>query len=438
MIDVRGSARGNRHWSVQKTTSSRKVMEEPSPFRVRLLGELQLIGCDGRPLVLPASRKTRALLGYLIATGQAHRRERLCDLFWDGPDDPRAELRWSLSKIRPLLAAGGGAQLAADRERVGIELGNAVVDLLSVRSLLGNDVSVASDRRLKEAASLFRRRISRRARSSALLSLPGMVHGRARGRQPPASRRAGALVERLQDRPADAWPMRALSRSGPLSNRGMRRSSGCLPAKDETRKRTVITSMPAAFSKPNSGAPPFGGVARGPSGAAICHTGPRFRPTPRARAEPVSRNSPPHTPSPAPFVGRDAERALIQRVVAMTAERQGSNILVVTGEAGIGKSHLMARTAERMSRSRRERVRARVYEAEAARPYGVWIDILRAVSGGRPREASRLISVCSSRRWTRRWRRPEIEPGCSTPSLVSCDSCRRNGRRIAVRRHPVD
>ena len=63
------------------------------------------------------------LLGFLIATGQPHRRERLCDLFWDGPDDPRAELRWCLSKIRPLL--GNGARLVADRQRVAIELGNA-------------------------------------------------------------------------------------------------------------------------------------------------------------------------------------------------------------------------------------------------------------------------------------------------------------------------
>ena len=74
-------------------------MKDPSPPGIRLLGELQLVGCDGRAVALPASRKTRALLGYLIATGQPHRRERLCDLLWDGPDDPRAELRWSLSKI---------------------------------------------------------------------------------------------------------------------------------------------------------------------------------------------------------------------------------------------------------------------------------------------------------------------------------------------------
>src|SRR3989337_727849 len=103
-----------------------------SELRIRLLGELQIADGKGTALTLPASKKTRALLGYLITSGEAHRRERLCDFFWDGPDDPRAELRWSLSKIRPLLK-GGGASLVADRQRIGFELGSAAVDLLSVR-----------------------------------------------------------------------------------------------------------------------------------------------------------------------------------------------------------------------------------------------------------------------------------------------------------------
>src|SRR5512134_3532702 len=101
-------------------------------FGIRLLGELQLDRGDGTALALPASRKTRALLGYLIATGQAHRRERLCDLFWQGPSDPRAELRWSLSKIRPLLNDGEAVRLSADREQVAFETMDAEIDLATI------------------------------------------------------------------------------------------------------------------------------------------------------------------------------------------------------------------------------------------------------------------------------------------------------------------
>jgi DNA-binding SARP family transcriptional activator len=43
------------------------------------------------------------LLGYLVASRAPQSRQGLCDLLWDGPDDPRAALRWSLTKLRPLV-----------------------------------------------------------------------------------------------------------------------------------------------------------------------------------------------------------------------------------------------------------------------------------------------------------------------------------------------
>ena len=52
-------------------------------LRVSLLGELRLTTRRARA-ALPASKKTRALLGYLVATGPPHLRERLCELFWEG------------------------------------------------------------------------------------------------------------------------------------------------------------------------------------------------------------------------------------------------------------------------------------------------------------------------------------------------------------------
>ena len=35
----------------------------------------------------------------------------MCELFWEGPDDPRGGLRWALSKIRPLLDDDGVLEL---------------------------------------------------------------------------------------------------------------------------------------------------------------------------------------------------------------------------------------------------------------------------------------------------------------------------------------
>jgi len=102
-------------------------MRGSEPFEVSLLGEFGLRR-GGTPVALPASRKTRALLAYLLLTAKPVRRERLCEMFFDIPDDPRAALRWSLSKIRALL--GDEADLlAADRERVAIDASGFAFDI---------------------------------------------------------------------------------------------------------------------------------------------------------------------------------------------------------------------------------------------------------------------------------------------------------------------
>lgn len=102
-------------------------MRGREPIEVRLLGEFELRR-GGEAIPLPASRKTRALLAYLLLTGKPVRRDRLCEIFFDIPDDPRGALRWSLSKIRALL--GDDADLlGADRERVAIDPSGFVFDI---------------------------------------------------------------------------------------------------------------------------------------------------------------------------------------------------------------------------------------------------------------------------------------------------------------------
>src|SRR5882672_12434018 len=85
--------------------------------RVLLLGPLQVIQ-NGRPLPQPPSRKVRALLAYLAMAGRPISREKLFELLWDVADDPRSELRWCLSKLRPLVDGPTTKRLIADRKQV--------------------------------------------------------------------------------------------------------------------------------------------------------------------------------------------------------------------------------------------------------------------------------------------------------------------------------
>ena len=101
-------------------------------LQLTLLGELRLQR-SAEDLPLPASRKTRALLAFLALNPKAHRRDSLCELLWGDTDDPRAALRWSLSKLRALL----GAALTTDRDSVALHRDRLATDLDTCRELLG-------------------------------------------------------------------------------------------------------------------------------------------------------------------------------------------------------------------------------------------------------------------------------------------------------------
>jgi DNA-binding SARP family transcriptional activator len=105
-------------------------------LEIRVLGGLDVIR-DGASVALPPSRKTRALLGYLALSRGPHRREQLCEMFWDVPDDPRGALRWSLSKIRPLVDEPSSPRLLADRQSIELRTDAAAVDFLAVEVCAG-------------------------------------------------------------------------------------------------------------------------------------------------------------------------------------------------------------------------------------------------------------------------------------------------------------
>ncbi len=118
---------------------------------LRLFGGLE-VRRDDQLVALPRSKKTRALLAYLVVSGRAHRRERLCSLFWEVPDDPRGALRWSLSKLRPLLDEPNRPRIVADRESVAFDAKGAEVDLFTLRRLVDGGLKDLSTLSLRAQA----------------------------------------------------------------------------------------------------------------------------------------------------------------------------------------------------------------------------------------------------------------------------------------------
>jgi DNA-binding SARP family transcriptional activator/TolB-like protein len=130
-------------------------MASLSADRVLLLGPLQVMR-NGYPLPQPPSRKARALLAYVAMAERPVSREKLCELLWDVADDPRSELRWCLSKLRPLVDGPAKLRLIADRKQVQIEVDALDIDAVCVVQQSQSTLSNGSSSDLRSLLALFR------------------------------------------------------------------------------------------------------------------------------------------------------------------------------------------------------------------------------------------------------------------------------------------
>ncbi len=106
-------------------------------LEIRVIGELEVRLAGTRP-ELPASRRARALLGWLAVHPGRHPRSRLAGLFWPDVLDTsaRASLRSAIWALRSALGPDFGSCLAADRDTVTLAGDGLWVDLLEFRALI--------------------------------------------------------------------------------------------------------------------------------------------------------------------------------------------------------------------------------------------------------------------------------------------------------------
>jgi DNA-binding SARP family transcriptional activator len=134
--------------------SDRRSPAGTPSLQVRLLGPLTIIR-DGTPLTLPASRKVRALVGYLSIAPHAVMRSRLCELLWDVPNDPKGELRWTLSKARSILDGPGHRRIDAQADTIRLDLADCFVDAAEISRAAQEGIETIAPERLRTLAALF-------------------------------------------------------------------------------------------------------------------------------------------------------------------------------------------------------------------------------------------------------------------------------------------
>lgn len=349
-------------------------------LEVQVLGPLT-VRRNGVPVPLPQSKKTRGLFAYLAITGRAHRRDRLCSLLWDVADDPRGALRWSLSKIRPLVDSEKERFLLADRDTVELRLDGGSLDWHRIRKELASGIESISTERLRELEPAFQGEL---LEGLDLIDFDEYTAWCAAERE--HARRLHtellwALVERLEAAPADALPhARELVRIDPLDEEARarlirllalagRRSEAKSQYESATRMLKELGAKPAgpletAWREVKSRADAQDESSSGASGIPS--------PTPIAAADLLA----PKPRTRDPLVGRREE---LGRLLSLLDEAGTGQLkfFLLQGESGVGKTRLLAELSDEARRRGCAVFEAAAYEAEAGRPYGPWIDALR-------------------------------------------------------------
>ncbi|WP_182874755.1 AfsR/SARP family transcriptional regulator [Microbispora sp. H10670] len=388
----------------------------------RLLGPFEVIDGDGRVLDL-GPRKQRAVLAVLaLDPGRIVSLDRLIDELWAGepPSSATATLQSYVSNLRKALEPG-----RRPRTPPAVLLTREPGYLLSVAPIqvdLARFVSWVED---------GRRALGRREHAAALGLLdraletwrgePLAEFASYEFAQPVIARlgelRAVAVEDRFDARLAmgdgascvadlerlvEAYPYRerlwsllvlALYRSGRQTDAlgALRRvralldeEMGLLPGPELRRLEQAVLEQSAALDAP--ALPETALTAPAPREAAL--TAPA--PLETALTAPAPQPAPEPPPAASAFIAREQELARLgERLGGVRRGRGG--VLLVTGEAGIGKTRLAQLAAEEAEARGVAVVWGRCVEAEAAPPFWPWLQALREL-GERGRAAARLLA----------------------------------------------
>ena len=337
------------------------------PLHIKLLGELTLSRGDVR-IDLPPSKKTRALLAYLVVTQREHLRARLCDLFWDVADDPRAALRWSLSKLRKLVNDDAVSRLRSDRRSVRFAPEATSIDLLTLRRLVTDGLTEAPTARLESVADQATGEFLEGLELSDFHDFQAWcVAERAEAR-----RHFSTLLTELVAR-HEGDPERAL----PYAKKRVQTDSLSEEARLHLLRLLVRTGRRAeAEQHHRSTQRIFEEVGTSTSRAFDQALRDLSTVTPAAAPVPVIPATPPTSTS---LIGRNHESARLRTLVAATSEGR-MQVALLAGEPGVGKTRLLDDLVQHVRAQNGTVFSGASFEVEQERPYGPWVDALRGTT----------------------------------------------------------
>jgi DNA-binding SARP family transcriptional activator len=349
---------------------------------LNFLGDLEIVR-DGERALLPPSRKTRALLAYLALTGRSFRREHLCELLWEIPDDPRGSLRWSLSKLRRLVDDEARERIVADRLAVRFDATDVAMDVAALASIAAGALDEAPIEELEAAAARYGGNPLEGLDLPAFHDYSAWYIGERERATANQLRLLNALLKRLAGDPQRALEhARTLVRIAPYDEQARAALIQLLMALGRPDQAEQQYHMGSRLLK-EAGATPTGELYRAwrgaPGAAATARSRESHRPSAPSTAAPLTslERAQPASAAEQRLVGRDAELERLGAVINATFQQRRCRAVLLLGEPGIGKSRLLDAAAALAREAGAVVLEAVAYESESIRPFALFVDALR-------------------------------------------------------------
>jgi DNA-binding SARP family transcriptional activator/predicted ATPase len=350
-------------------------------LKLTLFGGFDARLASGASLNL-TTRKSQALLAYLaLCPGERHSRDKLATLLWGDKTDGQARdgLRHALLVLRRALAGAPRSPLRTEGQTVSLDPAEVDVDVAA----FGACVAAGTPRALERAADLCRGDFllgfgideplfedwlvteRERLRETALDVLGRLLaHQTSEGSTERAIQTAVRLLslDPLQE-PVHRALMRLYARQG-RRGAALKQYQGCVGA-----LQRELGTEPEAETKQL-----YQELLRRP---AETHQAP-VRPAGDGASGRDMATASPDLPVPeTPLFGRQQELGRLRQLLTQAAQGQG-HVTTVVGEAGIGKTRLVAALAGEALSLECRVLLGRCHESDAILPFGPWVDACRA------------------------------------------------------------
>lgn len=333
---------------------------------------------DGASVVVD-TRKALAILTLLAVERRPYARDELAAMFWPESDEESA--RGALRRTLSVLRAGLGERwLRVDRTVIALDMAGVQLDLATLEGAQGS-----SDRTLLSHAAEAAR--GPFLAGFSLRDSPDFDDWRAT---------QGAAVERMVATVLDRLSAAAELAGDLVGAVAAAARRVDLDALDESAQRRLMTLLVRSGDRAGAIRQYRTSVAileRELGVSPLAATTDLYESIRDSRLDPVLAQvaaAPVPVARRLPLVGRDAELAALLRTHADSTP--SGRLVLVTGEAGIGKTRLGEALADIVEGNGGTTLLARAWSAETAIPYGPIVELLRA-GIGRPDASDRLARL---------------------------------------------